>query len=375
MNERVPRVSLAISILDDEDYVNLVKRNGGLAAFGVFNATLVVARERLARGELRRTSDGMGGVCDNCREFIASRAGVTTKQFDAAIKTFADVAKQTGRQPWMFINEMGKLVIRNYFKFNHSEGWGGPRPGAGRPATHNQVDSTRNQLDSNLESSRCASVSVSVIEEKTPCSPPNQEAEKQEAQEPIRDVRTPEQRALCEPGPETPTPDPPSSEPLAHLSGKCSPAEVEHLRGVVRDLKLNLELGWDIRVKNWGAFYPCADIVDAMQDAALKGAPPSYATEVLRTMARKRDEAERDRDKPKKPEPLPAYLQPQPPPLVYVPNPAQEKYNAEMRAKWRPIAAQKRAELEARRAKGARPSDPDDAPPFIPDVTPRERTG
>jgi hypothetical protein len=82
-------------------------------------------------------------------------AQIGEKQLRRAIQVIADAAKQTGSEPWMYLDDDGHLVIRSFFKFNTSKDWGGPRAGAGRPPKADdgnssgiQDESQNNHLDS-----------------------------------------------------------------------------------------------------------------------------------------------------------------------------------------------------------------------------------
>jgi hypothetical protein len=149
----VPRASLCVTILDDEDYRILMASNGGPEAFGVFAAMLVLGRERLQQGKARQLSETESLRFDNSTTHLLAMTHLNTRHLDRCLRTLAEVAKSTGSKPWMYLDDDSQLVIRSFFKFNAGEGWGGPRPGSGRKPRRNQVDSEKNQVETNLESS------------------------------------------------------------------------------------------------------------------------------------------------------------------------------------------------------------------------------
>lgn len=157
---KAPRASLCITILDDEDYRVLVGRKGGMEAFGVFVAMILVGRERLQQGQARQVDGTDALAFDNSTAHVLSMTHVTRKQLDACLKLLASVALETHSAPWMSLDAGGRLVIRSFFKFNTSASWGGPRQGAGRGGTRNQDGIKLNQDDSNLNPTRFPSGSV-----------------------------------------------------------------------------------------------------------------------------------------------------------------------------------------------------------------------
>lgn len=172
----VPRASLCITLLDDEDYCVLVASKGGLEAFGVFVSMVILGRSRLQNGKARRSAEsGLPSdnsklkqlseenslTFDNSLTHLASLAHIDEKQLHRCLTTLKGIADRTGGHPWMYLDESKHLVIRSFFKFNTKSGWGGNREGAGRKSSGNQDgnqdDSEINHLDSNLQPTRIPS--------------------------------------------------------------------------------------------------------------------------------------------------------------------------------------------------------------------------
>lgn len=159
---KLPRASLCITLLDDEDYRVLMASKNGLESFGVFVAMLVLGRERLQQEKARQVSGSESLKFDNSTTHLLAMTHVSHKQLVTCLKTLSQVAKDTGSEPWMYLDETSHLVIRSFFKFNLNAGWGGVRPGAGRQSRGNQDDSKNNQDDSESNSSRILSSTDSI---------------------------------------------------------------------------------------------------------------------------------------------------------------------------------------------------------------------
>lgn len=165
--KKVPRASLAITLLDDEDYRRLVGLDGGLEAFGAFVALVLAGRERLQQGKAARLGDTDALVFLNGTEHVLSRAGVTPGQLRNCLDRLAEVAAGSDSCPWLYVDPVeGRLVIRSFYKYNTNENWGGSRPGAGRPKIQDgfkkiQDDSRNNHLETDLNPSRFPSGTVS----------------------------------------------------------------------------------------------------------------------------------------------------------------------------------------------------------------------
>lgn len=142
---KTPRASLSITLLGDEDYWTLMEEPDGPAVFGAFVAMLVVARDRLQQGKAERLGDSAALRVLSRPAHLISLARLPSGQFEQAIATLERVAKATGGEPWMSLDGDGMLVIRSFFKFNTSTGWGGPRPGAGRPTKDENQDAPQGE--------------------------------------------------------------------------------------------------------------------------------------------------------------------------------------------------------------------------------------
>jgi hypothetical protein len=165
VTQRLPRASLCITILQDEDYFTLMRSPGGAETFGVFVAMVVVARERLQQNKASQV-DGTQAIClHNSLPYLAAMARINLDVLEQAIVTLNNVAKDAGSEPWMTVDHEGRLVIRSFFKFNTSSGWGGPRDKPTKPgkspnpkaprSSRGQDESKSDQLDPNLGAS-CA---------------------------------------------------------------------------------------------------------------------------------------------------------------------------------------------------------------------------
>jgi hypothetical protein len=163
---RIPRASLCITILNDEDYRILVQSEGGLEAFGVFCAMVVVGRQRLQDGKAYQAEGTDSLVFENSLDHLVSLAHLARNHLGFALEILVSVAGQTKSEPWMYLDDEGRLVIRSFFKFNTNrsgdDGWGGPRPNSGRPAKRNQ-DGNQDGLqhETKMKPSGCASLSLS----------------------------------------------------------------------------------------------------------------------------------------------------------------------------------------------------------------------
>lgn len=173
---RLPRASLTITILQDEDFATLVKQRGGMEAFGFFVAVLVVGRERLQRGRAQQLSNTESLRFDDSTDHVLGMVYSNRKQLDKCLEVFDAVTRANSSKPWLHLDKSGHLVIRSFFRWNTNTGWGGPRSGSGRKSRGNQDDSENNHLETNLESSWCASGSGSGTGSKDPPTPPKGDA-------------------------------------------------------------------------------------------------------------------------------------------------------------------------------------------------------
>lgn len=147
---KMPRASLAVSILDDPDYLILMETAPGRAAFAAFVALLMAAKAQRNGGTFRESI-----------EVVAKLCRWRARDLTNALAVIDEACKKNNNSPWV-VRSRDQIIIRNYLKWNKlSETWGGQRVGAGRKSTaaKNQDD---NQDDSNLDSSCGASVSGPV---------------------------------------------------------------------------------------------------------------------------------------------------------------------------------------------------------------------
>ena len=159
MTQRLPRASLCITILQDEDYFTLMHSPGGVEAFGAFVAMVVVARERLQQNKAVQVEGTHAIRLLNSIPHLAAMAHIGEEALTKAIATLGAVAGKTNSEPWMSVDDHGSLVIRSFFKFNTSSGWGGPRDSPSKPpktkgskASRKQDESKPEQLARRLES-------------------------------------------------------------------------------------------------------------------------------------------------------------------------------------------------------------------------------
>lgn len=116
---KVPRASIACTILDDPEYVALVLDKQGRNAFGLYIAMLCAAK-----------SQANEGVFDQQPAIIAALIRWPLAAYKSALATLCN------RTNWILQSTSGKgFTIRNYAKWN---AWGGNREGAGRKSSGNQ---------------------------------------------------------------------------------------------------------------------------------------------------------------------------------------------------------------------------------------------
>jgi len=147
---KIPRASLSITLLRDEDFRVLMERKGGAEAFGIFVAMVLVGRDRLQESKARQLSECESLKFDDSQRHLAALACVSPKQLGNAIDVIREVAQETGGKPWMYIADDSHLVIRSFFKFNVSQNWGGSREGSGR-RQKNQDEKLENQDETHLK--------------------------------------------------------------------------------------------------------------------------------------------------------------------------------------------------------------------------------
>jgi hypothetical protein len=155
----IPRGSFPITLLRDQDMMTLMELPDGAAAFGVFVLLIVAGRERLQEGRASRVLDTDALRFDDQPRIVARLALCSWEQVERAVDLMGQVASVNGGEPWVGRDELGRIVIRSFFKFNTSDGYGGAREGAGRPPKNqdefkSESSSGRlNPLESNLRES------------------------------------------------------------------------------------------------------------------------------------------------------------------------------------------------------------------------------
>lgn len=149
---KLPRASLTVTILQDEDFTALMKSRGGPEAFGLFVAILIAGRERFQRKRARQIPNTEALRFEDSTNHILSMACADGRALTRCLETFDAVTKANGSKPWLYLDKDNHLVIRTFFRWNTTSGWGGPRDGSGRKPSGNHLDSENNQDDSNLKS-------------------------------------------------------------------------------------------------------------------------------------------------------------------------------------------------------------------------------
>lgn len=127
---RIPRASIGVTVLRDPDYLELVSTPGGRVAWGLFVALVAAAR------------DQGSGVLPSRPGTVARLVGWPPDTVAAALRRLAVTGASRGG-PWLEVGAT-TITIRSYNAWNAH---GGPRIGAGRPKSENQV--------AQLESSSC----------------------------------------------------------------------------------------------------------------------------------------------------------------------------------------------------------------------------
>lgn len=135
-NTRIPRASLAISILDDDDYIEMVGTEKGCLAFALFAALILEAKVQ-----------GNHGVFDKSDIILCKQIKWEFDLFKLALEYLLN-----SNARWVIKNGTSGIAIRSFDKWN--SGWGGTREGSGRPLK-NQNDNQVNQaaqLDTDSDS-------------------------------------------------------------------------------------------------------------------------------------------------------------------------------------------------------------------------------
>lgn len=122
---KVPRITFAVTALDDPDYIRLVSTPDGQRAFGLFLALILAARNA-----------GNQGVFQVESSVLAMLVRWNLADFESAMDTLATAGRDS---PWVVKTETG-YEIPSYGKWQTNPNWGGARAGAGRPPRPDPVD-------------------------------------------------------------------------------------------------------------------------------------------------------------------------------------------------------------------------------------------
>lgn len=156
---KMPRASISVGLLEDPDWHALMHHGeAGRLAAGDFVWLIALAKK------LRN-----GGKFTQPLPVIASMIGTSEPNLRRSIDLIDEVCTTNATRAWLSAPNVGQggrhtLIIRQFKLWNESSNWGGDRPGAGskkkaRPAASAAVkggsaESSWNQVDSNLQSSR-----------------------------------------------------------------------------------------------------------------------------------------------------------------------------------------------------------------------------
>lgn len=143
---RVPRASIACTILDDPDLIALLIDSSGIQAYAVFTLLLVAAKVQ-----------DNGGVFRHPPSVVAMMLRMPLDAFTAGVATLLE------RTDWV-ARDATSITIRSWSKWNS---WGGSRPNAGRKSSRNQARATLESSGNQDAIKSCASVSVSVVNSPT----------------------------------------------------------------------------------------------------------------------------------------------------------------------------------------------------------------
>ncbi len=120
---KVPRASIAVTLLEDADFIRLMKSKDGKAAIADWLALLLVAKMKKNGGEF-----------DEDLMIISSLARSTDEDIQNSIADIAGACKDNGNEAWI-VEDGGKITIRNFKKWNDNRG--GSRTGSGRKSNQN----------------------------------------------------------------------------------------------------------------------------------------------------------------------------------------------------------------------------------------------
>lgn len=114
---RIPRASIGVQTIDDEDFIVLTDMEGGWSAWGIFAAMVILCRDE--------SSDILK------KATIQRRLGLDSKEIQSVINLISEACQENGNSSWIE-DQNGKIKIRNFYKWNPIEKRGGKREGAGR---------------------------------------------------------------------------------------------------------------------------------------------------------------------------------------------------------------------------------------------------
>lgn len=123
---KVPRLSLSVTLLEDPDYWGLIMLPGGHQAFACFVA-LCLHCKRV----------GNQGRIQDFKSVLSRMIGFSEQEISEALAKIKQACEANKNKPWAFETRGGMIVIRNFSMWNNN-GWGGARPGSGRPELGNQ---------------------------------------------------------------------------------------------------------------------------------------------------------------------------------------------------------------------------------------------
>jgi hypothetical protein len=113
----VPRASIGVQTIDDDDFITLTDQPFGWSVFGIFTAMVILCRDE--------SSDTLK------ISTIKRRLGLDSKQIQNTINLISDICESNGNESWIQATDK-EIKIRNFYKWNPIEKRGGVREGAGR---------------------------------------------------------------------------------------------------------------------------------------------------------------------------------------------------------------------------------------------------
>lgn len=140
---KVPRASIACTILDDPDFIGLMQDDSGRQAFALFCAMLAAAK-----------AQDNGGRFEQASVIVAVMVRWPLHEFNIALKDLA------ARTDWVTVTTT--ITIRSFKKWNS---WGGKRDSSGAPNGNQnacKIQSENNQDAPKIQSNMDMPVSVSV---------------------------------------------------------------------------------------------------------------------------------------------------------------------------------------------------------------------